>query len=156
MNKYAASPTILNCAHPLASFTIIASIPLPYHEKSLTPHLRVFGDVYHDHIILVAHQKAIHLLNTSHISGLETTEFPTDREQLPLSLMRQSRLRVEASIDAKWLHENRWPRGLGWRIDLDSRFAIDEDVQAVDMGLNGEMIVAVGNKGSMWVWMKEQ
>jgi hypothetical protein len=148
--------SILNCALHLASFTIIASTPLPYHEKSPTPHLRVFGDVYHDHIILVAHQRTIHLLNTSHISGLETTEFPTDPEQLPSSFVRQSRLRVEASIDAKWLHENRWPRGLCWCIDLDSRFAIDEDVQAVDMGLNGEVIVAVGNKGSMWVWVKEQ
>ena len=69
--------------------------------------------------------------------------------------MPQSRLRVEKSIDAKWLQDNDWVRDMGWRINLDSRFAVDEYVQAVDMGLNGEVIVAVGDKGSMWVWMKD-
>jgi len=136
-----------------SSFTVIASIPLPYYPH--TPYLRVFGDVYHDHIVLVAHQSSIHLLNTSRVSGLDTTEFPANSERLPQAFMPQSRLRVEESIDAKWLQNNDWARGMGWCINLDSRFAVDEHVQAVDMGLNGEVIVAVGDKGSMWVWMKD-
>ncbi|KAI0307983.1 WD40-repeat-containing domain protein [Multifurca ochricompacta] len=89
-----------------SSFTVIASIPLPYYPH--TPHLRVFEDVYHDHIILVAHQKAIHLLNTSCVPGLETTEFPTDPKQFPLTFMTQSRLRAEENIDVKLLRNNNW------------------------------------------------
>ena len=115
----------------------------------------MFGDAYHDYIILVAHQRTIHLLSTSRISGLETAEFPNDPEHFPSNFLRQSRLRVEERIDAKWLQDNEWPSGMGWCIKLDPRFAGDEDVQAVDMGLNGEVIVAVGNQGSMWVWMRD-
>jgi hypothetical protein len=137
----------------LASFTLIASIPLPYYPH--TPRFHVFGDAYHDYIILVAHQRTIHLLSTSRISGLETAEFPNDPEHFPSTFLRQSRLRVEERIDAKWLQDNEWPSGMGWCIKLDPRFAGDEDVQAVDMGLNGEVIVAVGNQGSMWVWMRD-
>lgn len=131
---------------------MIASIPLPYYPQ--TPQLHVFGDVYHDHIILVAHQKTIHLLNTSLVHGVETSEFPTDPEQFP-DVMAQSRLRAEEKIDKKCLQGHNWVRGLGWRIDLDPSFALDEHITAVDMGLNGEMIAAVGTKGSMWIWMKD-
>lgn len=131
---------------------MIASVPLPYYPD--TPHLRVFGDVYHDHIILAAYQSTIRLLNTSHVPSLETTEFPTDPEHFPTFFMANSRLQAEREVDAKCLQDNDWVRRLGRCINLDPRFAVDEHVKAVDMGLNGEMIVAVGSKGSMWIWMK--
>jgi len=64
------------------------------------------------------------------------------------------RLHAEETTNAKWLRGNEWVGGLGWTIDLDPKFAGGESIQAVDMGLNGGMIVAVGNNGSMWIWMK--
>lgn len=137
----------------LASFTVIASVPLPYYPQ--TPHLRVFGDMYHDHIVLVTHRKTIHLLNTSLMPAVETSEFPNDHEVFPSDVMAQSRLRAEEKMNKKCLRGNNWVRGLGWRINLDPKFAVDEHINAVDMGLNGEMIVAVGTKGSMWVWTKD-
>ena len=136
----------------LASFTVIASIPLPYYPH--TPHLRVFGDVYHDHVILITHGRSIRLLNASRVPHLEATQFPTDDEQFPTAFVAQTRLRAEETTDAKWLRENEWVGSLGWTIDLDPKFAGGESIQAVDMGLNGGMIVAVGSNGSMWVWMK--
>jgi len=137
-----------------SSFTVIASVPLPHYPN--TPYLRVFGDVQHDHIILVAHPRAIRLLNTSHVPGVQTTEFPTDPKQFPTFFAVQSRLRAEEKVDERWLQDNNWVRDLGWCIDLDSRFAADgEDVTVVDMGLNGEMIVAAGSKGTTWIWMKD-
>jgi len=132
---------------------VIASVPLPYYPH--TPHLRVFGDVYHDHIILIAHQRTIRLLNTLHVPGVETTEFPAYQGQFPQDFMAESRLRAEGKVDAKWLEDNDWVRGLGWCINLARRLAVDEHVKAVDMGLDGEMIVAVGSKGSTWIWIKD-
>jgi hypothetical protein len=132
---------------------VIASVPLPYYPQ--TPHLRVFGDVYHDHIVLVAHQKTIHLLNASLVPPVETSEFPADPEEFPDEVTTQARLRAEGKTDKKWLRDNKWVRGLGWRIALGPGLAIDEHINAVDMGLNGDMIVAVGTKGSMWIWMKD-
>ena len=140
----------------LASFNVIASVPLPYYPQ--TPHLRVFGDMYHDHIVLVTHQKTIHLLNTSLMPAVETSGFPNDPEssnEFPSNIMAQSRLRAEEKINKICLQDNNWVRGLGWRINLDPKFAVDEHINAVDMGLSGEMIVAVGTRGSMWVWMKD-
>ncbi|KAI0283455.1 WD40-repeat-containing domain protein [Russula aff. rugulosa BPL654] len=138
-----------------SSFTVIASIPLPYHPD--TPHLRVFGDVYHDHIILIAHQRTIRLLNTLHVPGVETTEFPAYQDLFPTEFAVESRLQAEGKVDAKCLENNDWVRGLGWCINLapSPKYAADEHVNAVDMGPNGEMIVAVGSKGSMWIWMKD-
>jgi hypothetical protein len=115
----------------------------------------VFGDVHHDHVVLVAHQKTIHLLNASLVPAVKMSEFPTDPEEFPCDVSTQSRLRAEEKFDKEWLRDNKWVRGLGWRIALDPRFAVDEDINAVDMGLNGEMIVAVGTKGSTWIWMKD-
>jgi len=115
----------------------------------------VFGDVYHDHVILIAHQRTIRLLNTSHAPGVETSEFPADLKQFPTAFIAPARLRAEEKIDRKWLRGNDWVRGLGWRINLDPKFAVDEQIKAVDMGLNGEMIVGVGSKGSMWIWMRD-
>ncbi|KAH9044726.1 WD40-repeat-containing domain protein [Lactarius pseudohatsudake] len=135
-----------------SSFTVIASIPLPYYPH--TPHLNVFGEVYHDHIILVTHGRSIRLLNASHVPHLEATEFPTDDEQFPTAFVAQTRLRAEETTDAKWLRKNEWVDSLGWTIDLDPKFAGGESIQAVDMGLNGGMIAAVGSNGGMWVWMK--
>jgi hypothetical protein len=139
-----------------ASFTVIASIPLPHYPDA--PHLRVFGDVYHDHLILVPHEKNIRLLNASGTPHLEASEFPTEflinDEHFPTALVGQTRLRAEEATNAKWLRGNEWIGSLGWTINLDPRFAGGESIQAVDMGLNGGMIVAVGSKGSMWVWMK--
>jgi hypothetical protein len=116
----------------------------------------VFGDVYHDHIILIAHQKTIHLLNASLVPVVETSEFPTDSKEFPYDVRAQSRLRAEEKIDKKCLRDNKWAPGLGGRIALDPGLAVDEHINAVDMGLNGEMIVAVGTKGSMWIWMKDR
>ena len=137
----------------LASFTVIASIPLPYYPH--TPHLRVFGDVYHDHIILIAHQKTIRLLNTLHMPVVETTEFPANQGLFPTDFIPETRLRAERKVDDKWLEDNDWVRGLGWCISLAPRFVVDERINAVDMGLDGEMIIAVGSKGSTWIWMKD-
>jgi hypothetical protein len=131
---------------------MMASVPLPYYPH--TPHLRVFGDVHHDHIILIAHQRTIRLLNTLHVPGVETTEFPANQDLFPTEFIAESRLRAEGNVDAKWLENDDWVRGLGWYINLATKFAVDEHVKAVDMGLDGEMIVAVGSKGSTWVWMK--
>lgn len=131
---------------------MIASVPLPYYPH--TPHLRVFGDVHHDYIILIAHQRTIRLLNTLHVPGVETTAFPANQDLFPTDFIAESRLRAEGNVDAKWLENNDWVRGLGWYINLATKFAVDEHVKAVDMGLDGEMIVAVGSKGSTWVWMK--
>lgn len=130
---------------------MIASVPLPYYPD--TPHLRVFGDVYHDHIILIAHQKTIRLLNTLHVPGVEATKFPAYQDLFPVA---ESRLHAERKVDAKFLENDDWVRGLGWRINLtpSPKYAADEQVEAVDMGADGEMIVAVGSKGSMWIWMK--
>lgn len=138
----------------LASFTVIASVPLPYYPD--TPHLRVFGDVYHDHIILIAHQRSIRLLNTLHVPGVESTEFPANQDLFPTEFVAESRLHAEGKVDAKCLENNGWVRGLGWRINLvlSSKYATDEHIKAVDMGPGGEMIIAVGSKGSMWIWMK--
>ncbi|KAH9165835.1 WD40-repeat-containing domain protein [Lactarius sanguifluus] len=110
--------------------------------------------VYHDHIVLVTHGRSIRLLNASRVPHLEATEFPTDDELFPTAFVAQTRLRAEETTDAKWLRENEWVGSLGWTIDLDPKFAGGESIQAVDMGLNGGMIVAVGSNGSMWVWMK--
>lgn len=132
---------------------MIASVPLPYYPQ--TPHLRVFGDMYHDHIVLVTQGKTIHLLNTSLMPAVETPEFPNDRKRFPNDVVVQSRLRAEEKMDEKCLQDNHWVRELGWCINLDPKFAVNEHINAVDMGLNGEMIVAVGNRGSMWVWMKD-
>ena len=132
---------------------MIASVPLPYYPQ--LPHLRVFGDVYHDHIVLVAHQKTIHLLNASLMPAVETSEFAADPEEFPYDVAGQSRLRAEENFDKKWLRDNKWVRGLGWRIALDPGLAVDEHINAIDMGLSGEMIVAVGTKGSIWIWMKD-
>ena len=115
----------------------------------------MFGDLYHDHIALIAHQKTIHLLNASLVPAVETSEFPTDPEEFPHDVTAQARHRTEENIDNKWLRDNKWVRGLGWRIALDPRLAVDEHINAVDMGLNGEMIMAVGTKGSIWTWMKD-
>ena len=132
---------------------MIASVPLPYYPH--TPHLRVFGDLYHDHLILIAHQRTIRLLNTLHMPSVETADFPANQEELfPIEFLAESRLRAEGKVDAKWLEGDDWVRGLGWCINLAPRFAVDEHVKAVDMGLDGEMIVAVGSKGSTWIWMK--
>lgn len=134
-----------------SSFTVIASIPLPHYPHA--PHLRVFGDVYHDHIILIPHGRSIRLLNASSTPHLEATEFPTDDDQFQTALT-QMRLRAEETADAKCLRGNNWVGDLGWTIDLDPKFAGGESIQAVDMGLNGGMIAAVGSSGSMWIWMK--
>ena len=131
---------------------MIASIPFPHYPHA--PHLRVFGDVYHDHVILIPHGGSIRLLNASDTPHLEATEFPINDELLPTTLVVQMRLRAEETTNAKWLRGNEWIGSLGWTIGLDPRFAGEESIQAVDMGLNGGMIVAVGSKGSMWVWMK--
>lgn len=131
---------------------MIASVPLPYCPH--TPHLRVFGDLYHDHIILIAHQRTIRLLNTLHMPSVETSEFPANQDLFPIEFMADSRLRAEEKVDAKCLEGDDWVHGLGWCIDLAPKFAVDEHVKAVDMGLGGEMIVAVGSKGSTWIWMK--
>jgi hypothetical protein len=140
--------------HYPASFTVIASVPLPYYPD--TPHLRVFGDVYHDHIILIAHQRTIRLLNTLHVPGVETTEFTAYQDLFPTEFVVDSRLHAEGKVDAKCLENNDWVRGLGWCINLaPSLKYADEHVKAVDMGPDGEMIVAVGSKGSMWIWMKD-
>ena len=136
----------------LASFTIIVSIPLPHYPNA--PRLCVFGDAYHDHVILVPHGKSIRLLNASRTPHLEATEFPTDDEQFPTALVAQMRLRAEETADAKWLRGNNWVGNLGWTIDLDPKFAGGESIQAVDMGLNGGIIAAVGSGGSLWIWMK--
>ena len=132
---------------------MIASVPLPYYPH--TPHLRVFGDVYHDYIILVAHHRSIRLLNTLHVPGVETTDFPAYQGLFPTDFMAKSRLIADGKVDAKWLNDNDWVRGLGWCINIAPRFAVDEHVKAVDMGLDGEMIVAVGSKGTTWIWMKD-
>ena len=131
---------------------MIASIPLPYYPHA--PHLRVFGDVYHDHVILTTHGRTVRLLNASHVPHLEATQFPTDSEQFPTNFEAQTRLSAEKTTDVKWLKGNEWVGSLGCTIDLDPIFARGESIQAVDMGLNGGMIVAVGSKGSMWIWMK--
>lgn len=133
---------------------MIASVPIPYHPD--TPHLRIFGDVYHDHIILIAHQRSIRLLNTLHVPGVETTEFPANQDLFPTEFVAESRLRAEGKVDAKCLDNNDWVRDLGWCINLvlSSKYASDEHIKAVDMGPDGEMILAVGSKGSMWIWMK--
>jgi hypothetical protein len=132
---------------------VIASVALPYYPH--TPHLHVFGDGYHDHIILIAHQRTIRLLNTLHVPCVETTEFPAYQGLFPSEFMAESRLCAEGKVDAKWLEDNDWAHGLGWCINLAQRFAVDEHIKAVDMGLDGEMIVAVGSKGSTWIWMKD-
>ena len=141
--------------HCLASFTVIASVPLPNYPD--TPHLRVFGDVYHDHIVLIAHQRTIRLLNTLHMPGVETMEFPANQDLFPTEIVAESRLHAEGKVDTKCLENYDWVGGLGWCISLapSSKYAADEHVKAVDMGLDGEMILAVGSKGSMWVWMKD-
>lgn len=133
---------------------MIASVPLPYYPD--TPHLRVFGDAYHDHIVLIAHQSTIRLLNTLHIPGVETTEFPACQALFPTASMTESRLYAEGKVDAKCLENNDWVRGLGWCINLapSPKYAT-EHVKAVDMGPDGEIIVAVGSKGSMWIWIKD-
>lgn len=138
-----------------SSFTMIASVPLPYYPD--TPHLRVFGDVYHDHIILIAHQRTIRLLNTLHVPGVETAEFPAYQDLFPTEFMVESRAHAEGKVDAKCLENHDWVRGLGWCINLapSPNHDADEHVKAVDMGPDGEMIVAVGSKGSMWIWMKD-
>ena len=112
--------------------------------------------MYHDHIVLATHQgTTIHLLNTSLMPAVETPEFPNDLKRFPSDVMVQSRLRAEEEMNKKCLQDNNWVRELGWCINLDPDFAVNEHINAVDMGLNGEMIVAVGNRGSMWVWMKD-
>ena len=136
----------------LASFTVIASIPVPHYPHA--PHLRVFGDVYHDHVILIPHGRTIRLLNASRAPRLEATRFPTDDKQFPYAFQAQTRLSAEETTNAKWLRGNEWVGSLGCTIDLDPKYAGGESIQAVDMGLNGGMIVAVGSNGSMWVWMK--
>lgn len=135
-----------------SSFTVIASIPLPHYPHA--PHLRVFGDVYHDHVILITHGRSIRLINASGVPCLEATQFPTDDEQFPTDFMAQMRLRAEETTNAQWLSENEWVGNLGWTIGLDTKFAGGESIQAVDMGLNGGAIAAVGSNGSMWIWMK--
>jgi hypothetical protein len=88
----------------------------------------------------------------------ETSEFPNNPEssnEFPSNMMAQSRLRAEEKINKMCLQDNNWVLGLGWRINLDPKIAVDEHINAVDMGLSGEMIVAVGTRGSMWVWMKD-
>src|SRR6266404_2919640 len=127
----------------LASFTVIASIPLPYYPH--TPHLRVFGDIYHDHIILITHGRSLRMLNASHVPRLEAIEFPTNDEQFPTAFFAEVRLHAEEITNARWLRENEWLGSLGWTINLDAKFAGGESIQAVDMGLNGGMIVAVGS-----------
>jgi hypothetical protein len=148
-------PSFRYTEHCSASFTVIASVPLPYYPD--TPHLRFFGDVYHDHIILIAHKRTIRLLNTLHVPGVETTEFPAYQDLFPTEFMAESRLHAEGKVDAKCLENNDWVRGLGWCINLapSPKYAADEHVKAVDMGPDGEMIVAVGSKGGMWIWMKD-
>ncbi|KAI0274827.1 WD40-repeat-containing domain protein [Gloeopeniophorella convolvens] len=136
-----------------SSFTVVTSIPLPYYPD--VPHFRVFGDTYHDHIILVGHHRTIRLLNASHMPGLEMSEFPDDTEQFSPGLEVQSRLRAEESQDSKLLHSGDWVYGLGWCIDLRPKFADGEGIQATDMGLGGRMIVAIGSRGSIWVWRME-
>jgi len=86
--------------------------------------------------------------------GVETTEFPAHQDLFPTEFMVESRLHAEGKVDAKCLKNNDWVRGLGWCINLtpSPNYATDEHVKAVDMGPDGEMIVAVGSKGSMWIW----
>lgn len=95
------------------------------------------------------------MLNTLHVPGVETTDFPAHQGLFPIDFVAESRLLAEGKVDAKWLKDNDWVRGLGWCINIASRFAVDEHVKAVDMGLDGEMIVAVGSKGTTWIWMKD-
>jgi hypothetical protein len=105
-------------------------------------------------MVLVAHRKTIHLLNTSLMPAVETSKFPTDLEELP-DIITQSRLRAEEKIDKLCLQGNSWVHGLGWSIHLDPGLAVNEGIAAMDMGLNGEMIIAVGTTGSIWIWMKD-
>jgi hypothetical protein len=97
------------------------------------------------------------LLNTVHMPGVETVEFPVHQDLFPTELMVESRAQAEGKVDAKCLENNDWVRGLGWCIDLapSPKYAADEHVKAVDIGPDGEMIVAVGSEGSMWIWMKD-
>ena len=88
--------------------------------------------------------------------SVETTDFPAYQDLVPTEFVVESRLHAEEKVDAKCLENNDWVRGLGWCINLapSLEYTVNEHVNAVDMGPGGEMIVVVGSKGSMWIWMK--
>jgi len=90
------------------------------------------------------------------VPGVEATEFPACQDLFPAEFMVESRLHAEGKVDAKCLENNDWVRGLGWCINIAPEYAADEHIKAVDMGLDGEMIIAVGSKGSMWIWTKDR
>jgi polycomb protein EED len=142
----------------LASFKLIALYALPMG----TNNLHVYHSLTHDPIMLFPFADGVRMLNVKHFSPRFSSvrpPFPLDEDEMVES-MKKARLNdddEEEENSPKIVSPSAPPVPVEWEItihDVKGVTGRSEDVLICSMGVEGDVIVGAGTKGSVWIWKK--
>lgn len=136
----------------LASFKIISTLSFPtVPTQFITPILHVYQSPNHDPIVLFTYPNStiITIFNVIHLEPRKPPPFPLDEAGLVESAQRMHLVDQVAND----IQDRGMPTEIsGWEIRTAETNHESEKLMACAMGRDGEMIIGVGVKGSIWVW----
>ncbi|KAI0048364.1 WD40 repeat-like protein [Auriscalpium vulgare] len=159
-NKPPGEAPLRGCAsvrNPSPSFTVLSSLPL----LRLMPSLRMslYYTETHDPIILFPFSNSVRILNIVDIPAKVPPPHPPKNAE-DEAADAVAGLKLDDEDEVEGANENGaevevqdWAADLGWQVIAR---ASDETMQGVEVGLDGMLMVAIGNRGSIWVWLKDE
>jgi polycomb protein EED len=125
--------------------------PTPHEHVKHSPHVHVYGSPIHDPVAFFCNPtcKVVRIVNLAKLLPHKVAPFPEEAEMLEMA----QRLTLDGSADAEEKDEEQQP---GWNIAVSRDMDDDERIEACAMGLGGAVIVGVGSRGSIWVWVAER
>ncbi|RDB28613.1 Polycomb group protein FIE1 [Hypsizygus marmoreus] len=141
-----------------ASFKIISALSFPsVPTQYITPMLHVYQSSSHDPVVLFTYPKStsITMFNVIHLQPRKPPPFPLDEASLVENTERMHLIDV-AGKDPRV--EDLPPEVSGWELRTTSNPESDDSERLMDcaMGMNGDMIMGVGAKGTVWIWTRRQ
>ena len=141
----------------LASFKTISTISFPESAtQHITPNLHVYQSPTHDPIVLFTHPNStsVSIFNVIHLQPRKPPSFPLDSDKGDLAETtermhlhsRRGSIEVVPLISS-W--EIRTVCSGNTSVQTDS---LPDTLMACSMGMDGQTIVAVGVRGSVWIW----
>ena len=145
---------------PSASFKLISIYSLP----SETRDLQVYRSLTHDPVILVPSGDALslYLSNVTHLQprfAPGPPPFPLDNQDDMVQALEKTHLSGDdVQVEGKLVSVASWPMLPNeWELRRrDGTMGSDERIVASRMGVGGAVIVAVGERGSVWIWVAER
>jgi len=153
------SGSVVNVTVSLASFKTISTFSFPETATQyVTPNLHVYQSPTHDPIVLFAYPNStlISMLNVIHLRPRKPPPFPlyAEGEHLAETTERVhlgdqgGSATIEVSpLISRW--ELRTVTSSNTPLQTDG---LAETLMACAMGMGGQVIAAVGTRGSVWIW----